>query len=94
MREKMFSCLFGVLASWSFTVGFFLLISNIQGSRVPDGHPLDPAWLVWGLLIVVPATLTLLAVGIWPKERKNKTIKFSDQRPKRCYQGKGNLLLF
>jgi hypothetical protein len=70
--KKIFSILLGIAAGYSVLAGFFLLISNIQGRRVPDGHPLDPEWLVWGLLVVVPGLAGLLAMIIWPEDQGQK----------------------
>jgi hypothetical protein len=54
--KKIFSAVLTFAAICSFSFGAVLMLTNIQASRVPDGHPLDPWWLVWGLLLVVPAT--------------------------------------
>jgi hypothetical protein len=69
--KKMVSFVLGLASGFSFMAGFLLLISNIQGQRMPDGHPLDPWWLVWGLTFVVPALATFLAVALWPESKRN-----------------------
>ncbi len=70
--RKLISILLGVAAFNLFATGIVFLISNIQGQRIPDGYPLDPEWLVWGLLVVAPILIGFLAIMIWPEEEKEE----------------------
>ena len=66
--KKALSVFFGIVGGYAVLGWLFLLISNIQGKIVPDGNPLDPWWLVWGLLLLSLAA-TAVAITIWPKEK-------------------------
>ena len=66
--RKIFSVLLGLVAFYSAITGTVLLISNIQGLRVPDGHPLDPWSLVISLLVVVPIIAGTISISLYPKE--------------------------
>ena len=68
MIKKIFSVLLGLMAFYSAITGVVLLISNIQGQRVPDGHPLDPWWLIVLLLIVIPSITGPSAIMLYPKK--------------------------
>jgi len=65
--KKIFSAILVFVAICSFSFGIVLSISNAQGSKVPDGNPLDPWWLVWGLLLVIPA-ITGIGAGLLSKK--------------------------
>jgi len=66
--KRTFSIAFGLLSLYSVIAGFFILVSNIQGSRVYDGHPLDPWWLVVLLLVVIPIIAGAISISLYPKE--------------------------
>ena len=72
--KKSFSIISGLSAFYSFVFGYFLLISNIQGKRVPDGHPLDPWWIVITFLVILPVILTALSIKVWTRKRGNYKI--------------------
>ena len=66
--KKMLSIISGMGATLFFLGWLSLLISNIQGQRMPDGYPLDPWWLILGLLLAT-GILTFLAIAIWPEKK-------------------------
>jgi len=79
-------------AGCSFIAGIFLMISNIQGERVPDGHPLDPWWMVWVLLVIVPISFGFVALETWPWEWEEK--KEEEEEPaSKLYTGRSRHLL-
>lgn len=90
MIRKIFSVLLGGAAGCSFLAGFFLFISNVQGSRVPDGCPIESWWLVWGLFLLVPALAGSAASELWPLEQEE-----TEEKPvsRKIYVGRSRHLL-
>lgn len=67
MLKKIFSAILVFVAICSCSFGFVLMMTNFQALRVPDGHPLDPWWLVWGLFLIIP-TITGIFAGLLLKK--------------------------
>ncbi len=82
MKEKIVNSI-TVIAIFSFVNGIFLMISNIQALRKPDGYPLDPLWLIYGLAFLIPMA-SLLLIGlietVCPEKEKEEEKEEEDLR--------------
>lgn len=69
--KKSLSVFFGILGGYAALGWIFLLISNVQGKRIPDGNPLDPWWMVWGLFFIAVVSAAA-AIAIWPRKENQR----------------------